>query len=99
VTIDALRPDLTLVLDVPAETGLARAARRRGAAAADRFEAEGHDFHRRLREAYRQIVSNNPDRCVLIDADADEQTVAARIWQVVQERFAELAPQRETVQL
>jgi dTMP kinase len=99
VTIDALRPDLTLVLDVPAETGLARAARRRGAAAADRFEAEGHDFHRRLREAYRQIVSNNPDRCVLIDADADEQTVAARIWQVVRERFAELAPQRETVQL
>ena len=97
VTIDALRPDLTLVLDLPAEKGLARAAKRRGAAAADRFEAENVDFHRRLRDAYRQLVQDNPDRCVLIDADADEATVAARIWQVMQERFAEIAPQREAV--
>jgi dTMP kinase len=99
VTIDALRPDLTLVLDLPAETGLQRAAKRRGAAAADRFEAENLDFHRRLRDAYRQLVRDNPDRCVLVDADADEKTVAARVWQAAQQRFAELAPQREAAGL
>ena len=98
VTIDALRPDLTLVLDLPAETGLARAAKRRGTATADRFEAENLDFHRKLRDAYRQLVHDNPDRCVLIDADADEQTVATRIWQVAQKRFTELAPQPEAAQ-
>ncbi len=95
VTIDALRPDLTLVLDVPAETGLARAAKRRGSAAADRFEGEDLAFHQRLREAYRKLVRDNPDRCVLIDADADEQTVAARVWRILQARFPELASQRE----
>ena len=98
VTIDALRPDLTLVLDVPAEIGLARAAKRRGGAAADRFEGEDLAFHQRLREAYRKVVQDNPDRCVLIDADADEETVAARIWQVMQARFPELVPQPEAAQ-
>lgn len=98
VTIDALRPDLTLVLDVPVETGLARAARRRGAAKADRFESENTDFHRRLRDAYRKLVTDNPDRCVLVDAEAEEATVAARIWQVIEQRFPELARQREAAQ-
>jgi dTMP kinase len=99
VTIEALRPDLTLVLDLPAETGLARAARRRGAGNADRFEGENLDFHRRLRDAYRQLVRDHPDRCVLIDADADEKTVSTRIWQAMQERFADLAPQHAAAPL
>lgn len=88
VTIGSLRPDLTLVLDLPAEVGLERAAARRGTDTADRFEAEGLGFHRRLRDAYRQIAHDNPARCVLIDADADADTVAARIWTVVRQRLA-----------
>lgn len=95
VTIDALRPDLTLVLDLPAETGLARAAKRRGGAAADRFEGEDLGFHQRLRDAYRKLVRDNPDRCVLIDAEGAEQAVAARVWAVVQARFPQLVPQPE----
>ena len=91
-TIGTLLPDLTLVLDLPAETGMARAALRRGAGQADRFEAEDIDFHRRLRDAYRQIAIDEPQRCVLIDADGPEAEVAARIWQIVAGRFADPVP-------
>lgn len=88
VTIGDLKPDLTLVLDVPVEVGLKRANLRRGAGEADRFEAEGIAFHRQLNEAFRQIVAENPGRCVLIDADADAETVSARVWAAVQERLS-----------
>jgi dTMP kinase len=94
VTIGRLQPDLTIVLDVPAEVGLARAASRRGAAAADRFEAEDIGFHRRLRDAFRQITVDEPTRCVLIAADADIDTVAARVWAAVNEKFGTLAAAR-----
>jgi dTMP kinase len=90
VTIGELTPDLTIILDVPAEEGLARAAKRRGAEAPDRFEAEDIDFHRRLRDAYRQVAADEPDRCVLIDASADVEVVTERVWNVVGSRFIEL---------
>ncbi len=96
VTIGDLKPDLTLVLDVPVEVGLQRATARRGAAAADRFEAEGAAFHQRLREAYQEIVTENPDRCVLIDADADAETVAARIRDVLKVRLLPRRARRGT---
>src|SRR5213595_3222119 len=56
VTIGDLKPDLTVILDVPVEVGMRRAAARRGAGAPDRFEAEDVRFHQDLREAYRQIA-------------------------------------------
>ena len=96
VTIGDLRPDLTLVLDVPVEVGLQRATARRGAETADRFEAEGVAFHQRLREAYREIVRENPDRCVLVDADADAETVAARIREVIKTRLPRPRAARRT---
>src|SRR6266536_3587548 len=80
VTIGDLKPDLTIILDVPVEVGLQRAAVRRGSGTPDRFEAEDIQFHQDLREAYRQIAAEDPARCVLIDASADPDTVAARIW-------------------
>jgi dTMP kinase len=88
VTIGDLKPDLTLVLDLPVEVGLARATARRGAATADRFEAEGVAFHERLREAYREIARDNPGRCVVIDAAGAPEDVAERIWSAVRERLA-----------
>jgi dTMP kinase len=93
VTIGELTPDLTIILDVPAEEGLARAAKRRGTEAPDRFEAEDIDFHRRLRDAYRQVAADEPDRCVLIDSTMDVHVVAERVWSIVGSRFVEL---RET---
>jgi dTMP kinase len=87
VTIGGLKPDLTLILDVPVAVGLRRAVLRRGKAAADRFEQEDIAFHERLREAYRQIAADEPQRCALIDANADQETVAARIWSAVHDRL------------
>ena len=64
-----------------------RAAIRRGAGAPDRFESEDLKFHQDLREAYRQIAAADPQRCVLIDANADTATVAASIWAALRDRF------------
>ena len=64
-----------------------RAATRRGTGAPDRFEAEDVRFHQQLRDAYRQIAAAEPQRCVLIDANADAATVAARIWTTVRDRL------------
>jgi dTMP kinase len=80
VTIGDLKPDLTFILDVPAEIGLKRAAHRRGAGTPDRFESENLRYHELLREAYRQIAAEDPQRCVVIDTTADPDIVAARIW-------------------
>ena len=90
VTIGELKPDLTIILDVPAEVGLARAAKRRGEDAPDRFEAEDINFHRRLRDAFRQVATDEPDRCVLIDATQDVDAIAKRIFNVVASRYIEL---------
>jgi dTMP kinase len=87
VTIGDLKPDLTLILDVPVEVGMQRAAARRGSGAPDRFEAEDVKFHQQLRDAYRQIAGDEPKRCVLIDANADANTVAASVWAVLRDRF------------
>jgi dTMP kinase len=87
VTIGDLKPDLTVILDVPVEIGMKRAAARRGTGTADRFEAEDIRFHQALREAYRQIAAEDPQRCVLIDANADAAAVAAGIWTALRDRF------------
>jgi len=84
VASDAV-PDLTLVLDVPPEIGLQRAEGR--GADADRFEAEHIEYHRLLREAYREIADREPERCVLIDGTASADAIAVRIWMLVSERF------------
>jgi dTMP kinase len=87
VTIGDLRPDLTIILDVPVEIGLQRAKKRRGTGAPDRFEAEDVKFHQELREAYRQIAKDNPQRCVLIDASAEPAVVAGNIWAALRDRL------------
>ena len=87
VTIGDLKPDLTVILDVPVEIGLQRAASRRGTAAADRFEAEDVKFHQQLRDAYRRIAAAEPMRCVLIDTTAEPKIVAASVWSALRDRF------------
>lgn len=87
VTLGPLRPDLTLVLDVPPEVGLERARRRRGATSADRFEAEGLAFHETLRRAFLAVAVSEPRRCAVLDAAKTEEQVAADIWSTVQARL------------
>jgi dTMP kinase len=77
-------PDLTVILDLPVETGLARAAAR---SPPDRFERLDRDFHERLRQGFRQIAAENPSRCVLIDASGDPATVHRVVIAAVKERL------------
>jgi dTMP kinase len=91
VTIGDLKPDLTIILDVPVEIGLQRAAARRGAGTADRFESEDIKFHQDLRDAYRQIAAEDPDRCVLIDATPDPDVVAAQVWTALRDHLFAMA--------
>jgi dTMP kinase len=87
VSIGELSPDLTVILDLPVQIGLARAKSRRGNAQADRFEGEGAGFHEKLRDAYLTIAAREPDRCVVIDASATREVVTNVIWQTVQSRL------------
>lgn len=87
VTVGAAMPDLTFVLDVPSNVGLARAKRRRGENMADRFESEAAEFHEALRRAYHALAEKEPQRITVIDGRAPREVVAERIWQVVTERL------------
>jgi dTMP kinase len=80
------RPDLTLVLDLPVEIGLARAASRGGAEA--RFEAKGAAFHAAIRQAFLDIAAVEPERCVVVDASGAPELVAEAVWAAVEARIA-----------
>jgi dTMP kinase len=78
-------PDLTVILDLPAEIGLARAKAR--ASVDDRFELLDQAFHERLRQGFRQIAAEDGARCVLIDGSNDLQTVHRAILDAVESRL------------
>ena len=78
------RPDLTVMLDLPARIGLARAAARRAQQAADRYEAEGLAFHEGLRLAFLEIAASEPARCKVVDASQGPDKVAQVIKAMVQ---------------
>ncbi len=80
-----LKPDLTLVLDIPVGLGLDRAVRRN--VTETRYEQMGRAFHETVREAFRDIAAREPERCVLIDADQPVETVHEAIWTAVQDRL------------
>ncbi|MBX6324158.1 MAG: dTMP kinase, partial [Rhodospirillaceae bacterium] len=83
-----LLPDLTLVLDVPVEVGLRRAAARAaGAERADRYERMDLAFHERLRQGFLAIAAAAPERCVVIDAGAPLDAVTGRVLTAVSSRF------------
>lgn len=79
------RPDLTLILDLAVDAGLKRIGNRN--AAADRFERDGRAEHEARRSAYLEIAKREPGRCMVIDASAGEDDVAAAIRAAVAERL------------
>jgi dTMP kinase len=81
-----LVPDLTLVIDIDTETGLARANRRnlRAQDVETRMEEQTVGFHRQVREAYRQLASDEPRRVKLIDGARPESVVGADVWAAVE---------------
>tara|TARA_B110000902_G_scaffold241751_1_gene292415 strand:+ start:1095 stop:1721 length:627 start_codon:yes stop_codon:yes gene_type:complete len=76
----SLQPDLTIILDIPVQIGLARASER---SAPDRFEQEQVEFFERVRNRYLQIAQDNPQRCVVIDASFNLEGVQAQITEAL----------------
>lgn len=91
LTTGGLRPDLTLILDIPVEEGLARASARGGD---DRFERQGTQFHETLRNAFLSIAEEAPSRCVVINASQDADSVEDAIWDAVRERLLDTSEAR-----
>jgi dTMP kinase len=92
VAVGPVRPNLTILLDLPAEEGLARASRRRSAGAEpDRFEREDLQFHEGLRRAFLDIANGDPHRCCIVDATQPVDAVADAIWKLVEARFLKRA--------
>ena len=74
-----LTPDITFLLDMPAEMGLARKA----GARSDRFEQEEIAFHRRVREGYLKMAADEPKRWLVIDGTKPKDEIAGIIWEQV----------------
>ncbi|MFC3124838.1 dTMP kinase [Pseudoroseomonas globiformis] len=77
-------PELTVILDLPVEAGLARAAARN---APDRFEAMGSAFHQRVRQAFRDLAEHEPQRCLLLDAERSPSCLLVDALKVIRERL------------
>jgi len=89
IATHGIRPDLTLVFDIPPEVAEERqrqAGRRR-----DRMESEARQFYEKVREGYREIARREPDRVVIIPGDRDPDEIAAEVWQHVSRILPERA--------
>ncbi len=81
-----LKPDLVVLLDIPAEKGLARKEARKH----DRFEQEDIAFHQRVREGYLELAASEPQRWLVVDATLPRVKIGKIIW----ERVRRLLPSR-----
>ncbi|RFC50083.1 MAG: dTMP kinase [Verrucomicrobia bacterium] len=79
-------PDLTIVIDVPTEVGLAR-IRQRASDLPDRMERENIDFYKKIREGYLLLAAGMPDRVVVIDGTLSQDVIEKKIWALVKERL------------
>lgn len=77
-------PNLTLILDLPAEAGHERAHAR---GTLSRYDAERLETHETLRQGFLEIAEKEPDRCVIIDGNLSPESVAAAVWNAVNEHL------------
>lgn len=80
-----LKPDLTILLDIPIEIGLAR----KQAGKPDRFEEEALAFHQRVREGFLKLAEENPQRWLVMDATQSQEKIADIIWQRVRQMLSQ----------
>ena len=80
-----IRPDLTLLLDIPVDVGLARAGKRHGDE--NRYETMDQGFHERIRLGFRDMAEAEPSRFIVIDANTDPDTVQTRIEAAVEDHL------------
>ena len=79
-----LKPDLTILLDMSPEDGLARKKGR----GKDRFEQEDLDFHQRVRQGYLKLAAEEPKRWLIIDATQSKKKISEIIWEKVRQLLA-----------
>ncbi len=87
ITVGALLPDVTFVLDIPVEEGLARVAARAEGQELDRFESQELMTHERIRRGFLDIAEEEPSRCAVVDASQPEAMVAEDVWETVLQRL------------
>ena len=85
VAVGDFRPDFTIILDLPIETGLKRAGERRGSET--RYESLPREFHARVRDGFLEIARREPKRCVVIDATGDVEAITRAIADAVKDRL------------
>lgn len=83
------KPDLTIILDMDPEVGMRRSfAKAENMAVKElRFESRQMDFHRNLRHGFLEIAKRDPERCVVVDADTDIETLHKQIVKIVEDRL------------
>ena len=84
-TVGDLKPDLTFIFQINPEVGLARTKQRKEGE--DRYERLDINFHRRVAEGYAEVLKNNPNRCVAINALLDIDMISGYIFEEVHRRF------------
>ena len=84
-------PDFTVLLDVPVEVGLRRASQSRGASEVDRFEAQAHAFHHRVRQGFLAVAREHHGRVCVVDAAQPVDRIHQQIVSSVLERMGQAA--------
>jgi dTMP kinase len=79
IATQGLMPDLSILLDMPVEKGMER----KHGMKADRFEKEGLDFHRKVRDGYLTLAAAEPGRWLVVDASLPKEKIASIIWEKV----------------
>ena len=87
IAVDTCRPNLTILLDIPASVGLERAQSRNPDAPKDRFEKEDLALHELRRSEFLRVAENAADRIEIFDASAPADVLDAAIWKTCRKRF------------
>ena len=91
MAVGDFKPDLTIILDMEPERGVARSFAKAESVVVKelRFENKALEFHNNLREGFRQIAAREPERCVLINADKSIEEVHNEIMNIIRQRFGD----------
>ena len=89
LAVGSARPDLTILIDIEPEVGMARVHSRSGGKL-DRMESEAIGFFKAVRQGYLELAENNPERFIVLDGSKSIEQLRQQIWGVVQERLKQL---------